>query len=68
MDKKEVKEVVNDEIKRFIVDQLDNEIKKILHNPNSHTRDELITTVKNAMESVYKMLWVKKNFWIDAIK
>jgi Ni,Fe-hydrogenase III component G len=63
MDRTEVKEIVNDEIKKFIGDSLDKEMKKIVHNSNSQTRDELITTIKNALEAVYKMLWVKKEFW-----
>lgn len=68
MDNKDVKEIVNDEIKKFVNDSLDKEVKKILHNSNSQSRDELITTIKNAMEAVYKMLWVKKDFWKSDIK
>ena len=68
MDRTEVKEIVNDEIKKFIGDSLDKEMKKIVHNSNSQTRDELIVTIKNALEAVYKMLWVKKEFWKTDIK
>jgi hypothetical protein len=68
MDKNEVKEIVKNEIKIFVGDSLDKEMKKILHNSNSQTRQELITTIKNAMEAVYKMLWVKKDFWRNDIK
>lgn len=68
MDKNDVKGIVNDEIKKFVSDALDKEIKKILHNKNSASRGELITTIKDAMESVYKMLWVKKEFWKSDIK
>jgi len=68
MDRTEVKEIVNDEIKKFIGDSLDKEMKKIVHNSNSQTRDELIATIKNALEAVYKMLWVKKEFWKTDIK
>lgn len=68
MDKNDVKGIVNDEIKKFVSDALDKEIKKILHNKNSASRDELIKTIKDAMESVYKMLWVKKEFWKSDIK
>jgi hypothetical protein len=68
MNEIDVKRVVNDEIKKFVSDSLDKEIKKILHSTNSTSRDELITTIKNAIESVYKILWQKKEFWKSDIK
>jgi hypothetical protein len=68
MDKNEVKEIVNNEIKKFVDDSLDKEMKKILRSSNSQSRDELINTIKNSMESVYKMLWQKKDFWKADIK
>jgi hypothetical protein len=63
-----VKEIVKSEIKKFVDDSLDKEMKKILRNSNSQSRDELINTIKNAMEAVYKMLWQKKDFWKSDIK
>jgi hypothetical protein len=68
MENTDVKEIVKSEIKKFIDDSLDKEIKKVLRNSNSQSRDELINTIKNAMESVYKMLWQKKEFWKADIK
>ena len=68
MDKDDVKEIVKSEIKKFVDDSLDKEVKKILRNSNSQSRDELISTIKNAMESVYKLLWQKKEFWKSDIK
>jgi polyribonucleotide nucleotidyltransferase len=68
MDRNEVKEIVNSEIKKFVDDSLDKEMKKILRNSNSQSREEVINTIKNAMESVYKMLWQKKDFWKADIK
>ena len=68
MEKIDVKAVVNDEIKKFITDSLDKEIKKILHSTNSATRDELIQTIKNAMEGIFKTLWQKRDFWKTDIK
>ena len=68
MDKTEVKAIVDDEIKKFISDSLDKEITKILKGSNSMTRMELIKTIKDALESVYKMLWVKRDFWKTDIK
>lgn len=68
MDKLEVKEIVNDEINKFLKDNLDAEVKKILSKSNSHTRAEMISTIKNAMEAVYKVLWQKRDFWKTDIK
>jgi transketolase N-terminal domain/subunit len=68
MDKTDVKAIVNDEIKKFVTDGLDKEMKRILRSPNSATRDELILTIKNSIEAVYKVLWQKREFWKSDIK
>ena len=68
MDKQEVKGIVNDEIKKFVIDTLDKEMKKIMHSNNSATRDELIKTIKDSIEAVFKVLWMKKDFWKSDIK
>jgi len=68
MDKNQIKVLVNDEIKNFIKDELDKEMRKILHKSNSQTRDEMIKTIKDSLESVYKMLWQKRDFWKTDIK
>jgi Ni,Fe-hydrogenase III component G len=68
MNVKSIKEIVNDEIKKFVNDSLDKEIKKVLHNSNSQSREELIATIKNAIEAVYKVLWQKRDFWKTDIK
>lgn len=68
MDSNEVKVIINSEIKKFVSDSLDKEMKKILHNSNSQSRSEVIDTVKNALDSVYKLLWMKRDFWKTDIK
>ena len=68
MNKTEVREIINDELKKFIVNDLDREIKKIMKNSSSQTRTELIDTIKNSIESVYKILWQKRDFWKTDIK
>ena len=68
MEKTDVKGIVNDEIKKFVNDSLDKEIKKILHSSNSATRDELISTIKNSIEAVYKVLWQKREMWKTDIR
>lgn len=64
----DVEKIVKDEIERFIKDSLDKEMKKILRNTNSQSRDELISTIKNSLDAVYKVLWQKKDFWKTDIK
>lgn len=68
MNKNDIKLIVNDEIRKFIVDHLDKEMKKILQNSSSQTRKEMVTTIKDSLESVYKMLWQKRDFWKSDIK
>lgn len=68
MNVNDIKGIVNSEIKKFTEDSLDKEMKKILRNSNSQSRDELVSTIKNAIEAVYKMLWQKREFWKSDIK
>ena len=68
MEKGDVEKIVNDEIKKFVNDSLDKEMKRILRSSNSHTRDEMISTIKNAMEAVVRVLWQKKDFWKTDIR
>jgi hypothetical protein len=68
MDKNDIKEIVKDEISKFVNDSLDKEVKKILRNSNSQSRAELVDIIRNAFDSVYKVLWQKKDFWKTDIK
>jgi hypothetical protein len=68
MDKQDVKKIVDDEIRSFVKDSLDDEIKKIMGKSNTKTRSEIVTIMKNALEAVYKMLWVKRDFWKTDIR
>lgn len=68
MNKTDIKEIVRDEINKFVNDSLDKEIKKALSSSNSQSRAEMIKTIKDAMEAVYKVLWQKRDFWKTDIK
>ncbi|MFA5207099.1 MAG: hypothetical protein WC428_00215 [Candidatus Paceibacterota bacterium] len=68
MEKTEVEKIVNDEIKKFVNDSFDKEMKRVLRSSNSRTREEMVNTIKNAMEAVVKVLWQKKDFWKTDIK
>jgi hypothetical protein len=68
MDNNDVKTIVKDEINKFVNDALDREVKKILKKSGSQTRNEMISTISDSMEMVFKTLWVKKDFWKTGIK
>jgi len=68
MDNNDVKTIVKDEINKFVNDALDREVKKILKKSGSQTRNEMINTIGDAIEMVYKVLWQKRDFWRTGIK
>jgi len=68
MSEAEIKKLVNSEINKIFADSLDKEVKKVLAKQNSQTRAELIKTIKDSMEAVYKVLWQKREFWKTDIK
>ncbi len=68
MEKAEIKQIVADEIKKFLTDSLDKEVKKLLHANGSASRDELIKTIANSFEIVYKNLWLKRGYWTTDLK
>ena len=67
-DKDEIIKVVNSELKKFVADSLDKEVKRIVGSSNSQVRKELVKLIGNSMESVYKLLWQKRDFWKHDIK
>lgn len=68
MDKQDVQKIVNDEIRAFIKDSLDKEVKIMISKSNSPTRGEIVSMIKNGLEAVYKVLWQKRDFWKTDIK
>lgn len=68
MNKEEIQKIVKTEIKNFISNELDNDVNKVLKSSNTKTRNELIKTIKDSMEAVYKVLWQKRDFWKSDIK
>lgn len=68
MTKTEIKSLIKDEINRFVKNELDNKMKETLKSSSSKSREELMDTIKNSMEAVYKILWQKRDFWKKDIK
>jgi len=67
-ERNEVISIVKDEINKFYNDSLDKEMKKVMAKSNSMTRNEMISTIKNSLEAVYKVLWQKRDFWKTDIR
>lgn len=67
MNEKEIKSLINNEIKKFMLDNLDKEIAKIMRD-NTKTRKEMIDSIGDAFDSVFRTLWQKKGFWSTSIK
>lgn len=67
-DKNEIVNIVKCEIKNYVSDSLDDEIKKNLHNKSSKSRKELINTIKDSLEAAFKVFWFKRDFWKTDIK
>jgi hypothetical protein len=68
MNKAEITRLVKDEVNKFVSDSLDGEIKKRIKKSGSETRTELMDTISNAVEAVFKVLWQKRQFWKSDIK
>lgn len=67
MNSNEIKELIKSEISKYVSKSLDSDMKSIL-SKNSKTRDEMIRTLKDSLESVFKILWTKRDFWKNDIK
>jgi len=66
--KTDVKKIVKDEIDRFVSNEMDKEVKGFIKKSNSQTRNELTDLIANSLESVFKTIWQKRQFWKTDIK
>jgi len=64
----DIKRIIKDELRKFSDESLNKEVGKALNKKNNPARDEMIRTIKNSMESIFKVLWQKKDFWKTDIK
>lgn len=64
----DVKKIVNDEITKYVSSSIDKEVRDLLRKKNSQSREELLNILKQSLESVFKQLWVKRDFWKTDIK
>jgi len=68
LDAQDVKAIVDEEIKKFVKDSLEKELKRSLGRSNSPVRAEVVSIIKDALEAVYKVLWQKRDFWKTDIR
>lgn len=64
--KGEIKDIVGDEITKFISNELENEVAKLLK--RGKPRTEMVDLVKSALTSLYKYMWIRKDIWTNDIK
>ena len=64
----DIRKIVKDELRKFSEESLDKEIGRLMGSKNTATRSEQIKTIKDALESVYKVLWQKRDFWKSDIR
>jgi DNA-binding transcriptional regulator WhiA len=64
----DIKKIVKDELRKFSEESLNKEVGKALSRKNNPARDELIRTIKDSMEQIFKVLWQKKEFWKQDVK
>ena len=66
MTKQDIKDVVTDEITKFVSKDLENEMKLLLQ--KGKARDEVVALMKKALTALYKYMWIRKDVWQNDIK
>lgn len=64
--KKDVQDIVKDEMSKFISSKLEEEISKLLK--RGKPREEVVDLMKSALTSLYKYMWIRKDVWTNDIK
>ena len=64
--KNQIVDIVNDEMSKFISKKLEDEMTKLLK--NGKPRKEIVDLTKNALESLYKYMWIRRSVWQNDIK
>ena len=66
--KEELTKIINDELKSFIKNELEREVKQILSKSGGSARKEVNDIVKNGLSKLAEFLWVRKGVWQSDIK
>jgi hypothetical protein len=69
-DEKEIGIMIRKEIKKAFGDDLESQVLKILEKElkNSKLKKHIIEINKEVLVQLYKELWMRRNFWLTAIK
>ena len=68
LSKSEVRNIVKDEMDKFMRNEIEKEIAKIMKNANSKPRAEVLKIVKNALAAFAKYMWIRKTIWQSDIR
>ena len=66
--KEELKTIVNDEIKQFVKNELDGELKRIMSKTGSDSRKEMTNVVKDGLAKFAEFMFIRKGIWQNDIK
>jgi len=64
--RKDVEEIVSNEIGKFVTKELEDEVRKMLK--RGKPREEIISLMKTALTALYKYMWIRKDVWQNDIK
>ncbi len=64
--KAEIREIVKDEMTKFLSKELEKEMTTLLK--RGRPREEVVDLMKNALTSLYKYMWIRKDVWQNDIK
>lgn len=66
--KEELKNIINAEIKSFVKNEMENEVKKLLSKPSGNVRKEVANVVKDGLAKFAEFMFVRKGVWQTDIK
>jgi RNase P/RNase MRP subunit POP5 len=69
-DEKEIGTMIRKEIKKVFGDDLESKVLKILEKElkSSNLKKHIVEINKDVLVQLYKELWMRRNFWLTAIK
>jgi hypothetical protein len=69
-DEKEIGAMIRKEIKKVFGDDLESKVLKILEKElkSSNLKKHIVEINKDVLVQLYKELWMRRNFWLTAIK
>jgi hypothetical protein len=66
--KKQVRDIVQDEIKSFVKKEIDYEISRVIKDSNGKSRKELLDLIRSGISKLAEFLWIQRNVWKTNIK